>query len=272
MPTRSEAAADEALARSVIYHALALGLRSPLGGNPDALGSPRSRAALLEAARLLDGSRREAEPLLPAVERLIRRSVPSGGKLVSAHARLFGHAGGGVCPFETEYGPAGAYHQPQELADIAGCYLAFGLRPDARIDERVDHVACECEFMDFLARKEAFLLAGAPGSGRFSEAEREETLEAVRGAARSFLRDHLGRFGRAFAATLAKEGAGGFFGGLGDVLFRFLGLECERFAVAPGPPTLRLRPPVPDNVPTACGSCDMSSDGPALITLQRRRP
>jgi TorA maturation chaperone TorD len=181
----------------------------------------------------------------------------------AAHARIFGHSRGLVCPFETEYGADGVFRQPHELADIAGYYLAFGLRPSEGTDERVDHAACECEFMDFLARKEAFVLGSwCAGS---EEPESLERLGTIAGAARGFLREHLGRFGRAFASLLMKEDPDGFHGALGAVLFRFLGQECQRFGLPAGPATLELRPPVADDTPMACGRPDTE-----LIQIQRR--
>jgi hypothetical protein len=116
--------------------------------------------------------------------------------------------------------------------------------------------------MDFLGRKEAFGL----GSLRTSEDQEEarEWLATVQGAARGFVREHLGRFGRAFASLLMKEDADGFHGALGAVLFRFLTQECQRFGLPPGPPSLELRPPMPDDTPMACGRSD------PLIQIQRR--
>jgi hypothetical protein len=91
-------------------------------------------------------------------------------------------------------------------------------------------------------------------------------LATVRCATRGFLREHLGRFGRAFASLLMKEDAGGFHGALGVVLFRFLTLECERFGLPPGPPCLELRPPMADDdTPMACGRADQE-----LIQIQTR--
>jgi TorA maturation chaperone TorD len=168
-----------------------------------------------------------------------------------------------VCPFETEYGPDGAFRQPQELADIAGYYLAFGLRPSEGADERVDHAACECEFMEFLARKEAFALGS--GQAASDEPESAEWLDTIQGAARRFLREHLGRFGRAFASLLMKEDTDGFHGALGAVLFRFLGKECQRFGLPAGPATLELRAPLADDTPMACGRPETE-----LIQIQRR--
>jgi len=257
---RLETAIDEALARSVLYHALTRGLRPPAEGA--ALFSHEGGAAVRAAAAFLDARDASGEPLSPAVEAFCGHAASAADRL-AGHARLFGHSRGLVCPFETEYGAEGAFRQPQELADIAGTYLAFGLKPPEGGDERVDHAACECEFMDFLARKEAFAL----GSQRASADEQEprERREAVQGAARGFLREHLGRFGRAFASLLMKEDAGGFHGALGAVLFGFLTRECRRFGLPPGPPSLELRPPLPDDTPMACGRPDEE-----LIQVQRR--
>ena len=258
-----DAAIDRALARSVLYHAVTLGLRPPAAGMARSLFDPAGRAAIREAAALLDPPGSSGEALLPAVETFCNRAASPSDRL-AAHARLFGHSRGLVCAFETEYGgEGGAFRQPQELADIAGTYLAFGLQPREAGDERVDHAACECEFMDFLARKEAFAL----DSQRTSEDQEEdkERLATVQGAARGFLRNHLGRFGRAFASRLIHEDADGFHGALGAVLFRFLTQECQRLGLPPGPPSLELRPPVPDDTPMACGRPDDE-----LIQIQRR--
>lgn len=247
---RLDATIDLALARSVVYHATTLGLRPAANGAARSLFSPTGQAAIREAAAFLDALDPSGEALLPAVETFRGRAASPADRL-AAHTRLFGHSRGLVCPFETEYGAEGAFRQPQELANIAGYYLAFGLTPAEGRDERVDHAACECEFMDFLARKEAFGLGSLRAGGDQEEAA--ERLATVRGAARRFLRDHLGRFGRAFASRLMKEDADGFHGALGAVLFRFLTQECQRFGLPPGPPCLELRPPVPDDTPMACG-------------------
>jgi TorA maturation chaperone TorD len=257
-----DAAIDEALARSVLYHALALGLRPPDERTAGSLGSPTEGSTIREAATFLDARGSSGEALLPAVETFCGRAASPADRLV-AHARLFGHSRGLVCPFETEYGAEGAFGQPQELADIAGSYLAFGLEPSEGGDERVDHVACECEFMDFLARKQAFALGSLDTSEDQEEAKGR--LATVQGASRGFLRDHLGRFGRAFASRLVNEDADGFHGALGVVLFRFLTQECHRLGLSAGPPSLELRPPVPDDTPIACGRPDDE-----LIQIQRR--
>ena len=259
---RLDAAIDLALARSVLYRTVSFGLRPPAEDATRSLLSPAGQSAMRAAAALLDAHASSGGALLPAVETFCARAASAADRVV-AHARLFGHSRGLVCPFETEYGGEGAFRQPQELADIAGTYLAFGLKPPEGGDERVDHAACECEFMDFLARKEAHALGSLPASEDQEEAR--EALATVQGAARGFLREHLGRFGRAFASRLVMEDADGFHGALGALLFRFLTQECQRFGLPPGPPSLELRPPVLDDAPMACGRPDDE-----LIQIQRR--
>ena len=111
--------------------------------------------------------------------------------------------------------------------------------------------------MDFLCRKEALLLAN---HRRVSD----ETLEVTRQAARTFLREHLGHFGRAFAGRVAAEDDG-FFGVLGGIFLRFLDRECARAGVEAGPADLAVRPDLVDEAPMACGTAE------ELIQIQRRR-
>jgi TorA maturation chaperone TorD len=193
-----------------------------------------------------------------AAARLTHFDLPNTNTLADTFVRLFGHTTrGAICACETEYGADNSYHQPQQLADIAGYYLAFGLQAATAADVRADHIACECEFLDFMCRKEAFLLATGAD---------DETLEVTRQAARTFLRDHLGRFGRAFATRVRVEDPDGFFGMLGVTLFELLDEECIRLGITAGPVDLAVRPDVPDEAPMACGNGRL----PELIQIQRR--
>ncbi len=259
----ADTALDEALARAVLYHALGASLSHTATEERRKLASPASRDSLMGAAALLDAGRPSAEAVRPLLEEWIGLAAGGAEAITETHGRLFGHSRGLVCAFETEYGPEGGFAQPQVLADIAGSYRAFGLEAPGSQDERVDHVACECEFLCFLARKEAYTLAlGVPG----------EDLEIVRAAERGFLRGHLGRFGRAFASRLLKEDPAGFFGALGAVLFAFLTQECRRFGVTAGLPVLALRPPALDDAPLACGSAGGCGNPNELIQVQRPCP
>ena len=267
----AEVALDQALARAVLYHALGASLRRPAAEERQRLFSPAGRDALTGAAAVLDAGRPSAEAISSLVEKWAALGAGSCEPVSEAHDRLFGHSRGLVCPFETEYGPEGGFEQPQVLADIAGSYRAFGLATFGHQDERMDHVACECEFLEFLARKEAYTL-GLDLSGGQVQGDCGVELEITRSAERGFLRGHLGRFGRAFASGLLKEDATGFFGVLGAVLFAFLTQECRRLGVPPGLPVLELRPPALDDAPLACGSVGACPQPGELIQVRRRRP
>lgn len=229
--------AELALCRSLIYEALALGFCAPGREVAERLASPAGSAALAEAAHLLDGELGE----------LVRELAADPGQVEQLPRRFLQHFGhtsrGSVPPYETEYGTDALFLQPQEMADIAGFFRAFGLELDRQQHQRVDHIACECEFLAFLCRKEAYAL----------EQGDEQMLEQTSLAQRLFLRDHLGRFGPAVGHRLAREDHG-FYGVLGRICAAFLEAECRRLGLPVGPPHLELRPSEPDNVPMACGA------------------
>ena len=247
-----ETAVDELLARAVVYCTLSVAFQAPTAHRLTRIGAHDHFSIVTSALRRLG--------LLDAILEALPASAIDAAP--QEYWRLFGHTTRGqICPCETEYGPDNGFHQPQQLADISGYYLAFGLRFGVDADVRADHIASECEFMDFLSRKEALL---SSDSGRGVEAD--ETLEATRQAARSFLRDHLGRFGCAFGARLAAEDPDGYYGAFGRVLLMFLQAECDRLGVRSGAIDLAVRAEVVDDAPMACGS------GDELIQIQRRHP
>jgi TorA maturation chaperone TorD len=167
-------------------------------------------------------------------EALAHAGVPQGwstmavdvGELADTYAVLFGHtARGRASAYETEHGGGDdLFFQTREQSDIGAFLSAFGLTLDRQHRERVDHIRVECEFMAFLALKEAYAL----------EHTDQEMLTLTRSAERLFLRDHLGRFAPALGAQLGRLDAAGFYGALGRALERFVQVECERFAVKPG--------------------------------------
>ncbi|MAG31672.1 MAG: hypothetical protein CL908_12360 [Deltaproteobacteria bacterium] len=217
-----ETTRDEALARSAVFSALALAFGPPGPEVQEKLGSDVGSRALSEALCAMGA---------PALADL---AGTLAGSMVDerAYRRLFGHtARGAVPPYETEYGRQALFQQPRELSDIAGFFAAFGLVLDPSRHERPDHVRCECEFLGFLARKEAFAL----------ERDDCEMLGEVRKAQRLFLRDHLGAFAPALGEGLRKSDGGGFYGIAGQLLKALCEHECRRADVAPGPETLELR-------------------------------
>lgn len=232
---------DLALCRATLYGALALGFRRPTEETIARLVSEEGRETLADAAALLDPNR---EWNLAAACSLLTahssRLTPIG-----SYRRLFGHtASGAVPPYETEYGSEALFQQPQELGDLMGFYGAFGLTTNAAEHERADHISCECEFLSFLALKEAYAL----------EKRDDSMLEETRKAARLFLRDHLGRFVPAFAKRLTREDRDGFYGALAELCLRLVACECARADLPLGPVGLELRPATDERVPMACGS------------------
>jgi TorA maturation chaperone TorD len=252
MPTPS----DLSLAGSVLCRALKLGVRYPGAELRQALFSPEGGQVLVQAAMLWDGA--AVGSIRKAVEGLLSWRAGSEERLEDSYRVLFGPTlRGRACPYETEYGESPLFRQTQELADISGYYRAFGLGPGRDEAERVDHVGCEFEYVEFLFLKEAYAL----------EHHNEEMLGITRGALLSFLRDHLGRFGCAFAASLEREDPGDFYRRLGGVCRAFLESACTRLGVPVGPRFLELRSFEEDGVPMACGEGDGSS---RLLSIQQR--
>lgn len=238
--TEREIEIDTAICRAMLYSALALGFRPPTEETITRLTSEEGISALADAAAVLDA--KDGSALAQAVRNLPIFNLSLAG-LSSAYRQLFGHtARGAVPPYESEYGSEALFQQPQELGDLMGFYLTFGLKLNETEHERPDHVSCECEFLSFLALKEAYALENGDRS----------MLDETRKATRLFLRDHLGRFAPAFAKRISRENPAGFYGTLGELCYAFVSQDCARIGVSVGPENLTLRPADDDRVPMAC--------------------
>ncbi|MBI3085133.1 MAG: molecular chaperone TorD family protein [candidate division NC10 bacterium] len=237
---------DLALCRSALYEALVLGFLPPTAEAISRLASSEGVAALADAAAELDKSWNTN--LSQLIHRLtVSPILPSPDALGVSFRRLFGHTARGlVPPYETEYGEDSLFQPLQEMSDLAGFCHAFGLGLRPSEHERIDHIACECEFMLFLARKEAYALVMDDAT----------MLEETRRATRLFLKDHLGRWAPAFGRRLAREDRGRFYGALGELLATFVTSECARVGVPAGPELLHLRSTSLSDAPMACGSGD----------------
>jgi len=232
---------DLALARATLYSALALGFRPPTEEITARLGSNDAVATLARAAGLLDPTR---EFGLAAVSSLLTPHY-SLLTLAEAHRALFGHtARAAVPPYETEYGNEALFQQPQELSDLMGFYHAFGLTINDSAHERLDHISCECEFLSFLALKEAYAL----------EQGDTEMCGEINKAQKLFLKDHLGRFLPTFGQKLGDADPSGFYAALAQLCLSFTVQESARFSIPLGGANLPLRPADDDRVPMACGS------------------
>ena len=176
--------------------------------------APSSRSPEARSARLAWLSRALYDPELsagepfetagdPALEALEReRAAADLDRLASEYRRIFGHTPGGPCPlYELSWLAAGDFAAEQELSDIGGFYRAFSVSLSASARERVDHAALELEFLAYAAHLEA--LATEEG-----DAERGEV---ARGAQRSFLSDHFGRWAPPFFERMEERAPAGFY-------------------------------------------------------------
>lgn len=234
---------DLAYCRAVVYSALAIGFQAPTEETISRLLAENSRASLSDAAAALYPSCKA--DLVSLIDALPGGDNDYTMMLSSRYRGLFGHtARGPIPPYETEYGNEALFQQPQELGDLMGFYHAFGLTLKQGQRERADHVSCECEFLMFLALKEAYAL----------ENDNREMLVEIRKAEKLFLRDHLARFLPTFAAKFDREDPSGFYGLLARLCLRFVAAECARLQVACGAANLGLRPADDSRAPMACGT------------------
>jgi len=243
-------AIDLALCRSALYEALALGFRPPKRERIERLTAKQHNTALREIAAILQKGFTTDIGFSNMVAKLA--NPISLEALAERYRVYFGHtAHSSVPPYETEYGEETLFQQPQQLGDLAGFYNAFGLQLNDAEHERVDHVSCECEYMAFLTRKEAYA----------QEQEDVKMRAQTRRAQRLFLKDHLGRFIPAFTNLLMKTDGTGFYGALGRLCATFVETECARHNVPTGPEHLRLRPKVTvDDCFTCGGGAEIISD------------
>lgn len=182
-----------------------------------------------------------------------------------AYEAVFGLVTPRQCPpYETEYCHwTDPTYRAQQMADIAGFYNAFGLRPSDARPDRPDHVTLELEFVAFLHRKARHALeTGAPAVH----------VQTCHTALRSFIRDHVAWWVPTFARTLElrirtlADGCGDAalrtdldaFAGVADALRAWVavtriaaGVEPSRQIVAP-----HIQEQPQDD---ACGACTASS-------------
>lgn len=234
---------EQLLARSAFYQGLAVLLR-----HPDAGSVPwRSQQEHQRLPSLVDVlTTQRSGRLHDAIRRLVTLldSVSAVG-WTREYERIFGHSVQSAAPpYELEYGEAHSHRQPQELGDIAAFYQAFGLRISPVAHERVDHIATECEFLQYLLYKQACA----------ADDEAQERVQVCEEATRQFLADHLGRWGPAFALRLSRIADAGILGAIAEVTLEWLLQECARMQIVAGSRDLPLRLPN-ERDDAGCAAC-----------------
>ncbi|HKB15241.1 MAG TPA: molecular chaperone TorD family protein [Planctomycetota bacterium] len=218
---------DDLLPRSALWRSASALFRYPRPGAEAEVGGAEFWEAAERAARAL------AEPALADAVGRARRGFEGrdAASLEEEFVQAFGHTlEGSAPPYETLWGLEGSLLQPHAIADLAAFYRAHGLQivPGG---ERPDHLSVECEFLHYLAFKEA--RARARG-----EAGHVETCRATRA---EFLREHLGRFAPAFARRLRQASGDRAFGAAGDLLGALVRSEAASLEVRTGDEDLPLR-------------------------------
>lgn len=240
--TETTAAAEQALARSTLYRFLSLAWSPPEDGLDDLRAAPAVLAEVSSAAARVGVA--EARERVERIAAALVGSDPSSVQV--EYRRLFGHQISRDCPLhETQYGAGHVFQQAQQLADIAGFYLAFGLEVAEGAGERVDHLSLELEFLHTLAFREAHarIHHGA-----------EEVSRAVEGQ-QAFLRDHLGRWVPAFS-RLVEAKDDGIYRELAYITRTVVAADAISLGIAAGD-EVDLAPPVsldPDDATLPCGA------------------
>ena len=239
---------DALLARSNFY-----GLLTRLFRHPRSPGAG-------ESIRELKNQLFESVPLLPYPKReLIKTRLSSFFEKVNSlktdewvfeHEQCFGPTAFGAVPaHEIEYGEEYRHRQPQELADIAAFYRAFGFQISERSHERVDHVSAELEFAQILVFKEAWAL----------KEEKMEEAFICRDAFVKFLSDHLAFWAPAFMRRLSKKAPQkGILKAAAELSFEFMLQECQAMSIQASSKDLPIRR-IEEKEETGCVSCERAS-------------
>ncbi len=149
----------------------------------------------------------------------------SADQLETEYVQTFGHNISKECPpYEAEYGQSHIFQKSQTLADIAGFYRAFGLQLAPDLNDRMDHISVELEFMHVPCAKEAYALAkGHPA----------EQLAVCREAQAKFLGEHLGQWALGFERMLENKAGSNFYGLIGQLLKAFLTFDIRTLGLEP---------------------------------------
>lgn len=198
------------------------------------IGLSQPDATTLGELRELAGALADGAPPDDPINELVATlgAQPDANELAGAFEELFG--GRVACsPYEAGYEPD-PFRGMRQMADVAGFYRAFGAVPEGPAAERPDHVACELEFLAFLAARRL----------EFDEAGRADDADFLAGIEDSFLRTHLSRFMGPLCAAMEAATELPTYRALAQIGTRFITGEI----VARGLDPPRVRRPGPSGV------------------------
>ena len=229
-PGVGEAVVGDLLTRAGVYRLLAAAFAYP------------EPAGLAAVAALAAGA--SAPEIRGALDDLARAAGEADAAALAQEYVFLFDRGARCPPYEGAWGDGPQLAgKAALLADIAGFYAAFGLRPSEAQPEMEDHVAVECEFMSALCLKQAYALAQGEDEGH----------DVTRRAAAAFVAEHLGRWTPAFAAALRDATPLSYWGAVAGVLEAWTAAETVRLAVEPARVAGRVgHDPVQDEESFSC--------------------
>lgn len=236
---------EEAIVRSAVYELCSRALSYPTDAHDAALERLRS---------VLDGVWIGSDATSTAISDVLGEAAAAERHdTMRSHGKLFQLIESRDCPpYETAYETRDVFRMTDVMADVAGFYAAHGLVIGGVERERPDHVLAECEFMSFLATKEAVAI----------EAGRDDAAEECRRSSAMFLQDHLGRFAEAFGGRAAALAESPLHAAAGRLLASWVTDDMDHLEVTPA--RLHEPLPLPERDDDACGSC--ASPCPVDIT------
>ncbi len=200
------------LERAAVARLLSIGFTCPDPATVDELRA--LSAALAEEAP-------SGDPIVELVDALGDEQAVSD--LPYAHEALFG--GQVPCPpYEASYEPD-PFRGTRQMAGAAGFYRAFGATARGPASERPDHIACQLEFLAFVAARR--MAAGTAGDTE-AHAVCAETED-------EFLRQHLGRFMGAVCASIDGTTDSRIYRALARVGSGFIEAELAARGIEPAP-------------------------------------
>lgn len=152
-------------------------------------------------------------------------------------------------PYEGSY-ERDPFRGTRQMADAAGFYRAFGAGSDGPAAERPDHIACQLEFVAFLAARRMSAAAASDAGTAATCAEAED----------AFVRAHLGRFMGVVCTSIVATTESPIYLALAQVGAAFIAVELAARDIEPG----EVRRPVPSGVEgdeVTCGGCALVDQG-----------
>lgn len=173
----------------------------------------------------------------------------SHDKLEREYMQTFGHTMSKECPpYEAEYNQSHIFQKSQTLADIGGFYRAFGLELAPNLNDRLDYIGVELEFMQFLCLKEAYAV---------TRGHSQEQLALCREAQAKFLKEHLDQWVLGFTGALEEKAQGSFYAALGGLLRSFLIFEMQGAGLEPAKARRQVSIEPPEEESPDCEACPL---------------